>query len=359
MFPPAIVVVEGSFVKIDKQSSVTYRVKLEEISDFEEAVGVEGDVVLVRALRSFGAVDNIETPHGRLAKIRKGDNILAVLGNREATKAIVGRIPRDGILVSSKVILHLLNAGGVVGVVESFKVALGSPLTLEPLGVAVRSDGSKVNIRDYGIGWADKLEESAPLVMIVSSSMECGKTTTAVELINCFTRIHRLKVCACKLTGVARLKDTLFMEDAGAVEALSFVDAGLPSTVTDKGKIVAAAKGILNKLNEKNPDVIVVELGDSIVGCGVPYILHDEHIMSNVRALILSAMDELSAYGSVKYLKETYKLKPIAVTGPATDNQAGMGRIHRLTGVRGINMLKGTGPELLAGLILESLKNNK
>ncbi len=341
-----------------KIASVASLVDLSDIKDFEAVMGDEGDVILVRCLRSYGAVDEIELPTGRLAKLRIGDTLLGVLGNRDATKAIVGGIPKGGIDVSSKTTLHLLNAGGVIGVAKSFSIERGgSPLPLEPLGIAVKEDGSSVNLRDYAIApWANKLKKVPPIIMLVSTSMESGKTTTAVEIIYHFVRELGLKVAAVKLTGVARLKDLLAMKDAGAEPCLSFVHAGLPSTTTDREKVIAAAKGLLNFVSRKNPDFIVAEMGGSLFGEGVPYVLSDKEIMRKVKAVVLSAMDEVGAYGGVMLLREKYGIEPLAVTGPATDDIAGVRRVRENTGVPAYNMLKGAGPEKLVKALMEKLK---
>jgi hypothetical protein len=55
------------------------------------------------------------------------------------------------------------------------------------------------------------------------------------------------------------------MADHGAVATASFLDCGLPSTV-DVGDLAPTAKAIIARLNEVNPDLIVIELGDGILG---------------------------------------------------------------------------------------------
>ena len=67
------------------------------------------------------------------------------------------------------------------------------------------------------------------MVAVVGTCMDAGKTVAACEIIHGLSR-RGLKVAAGKLTGVALQRDVLGMLDHGAVEALSFVDAGLPST---------------------------------------------------------------------------------------------------------------------------------
>ena len=72
-------------------------------------------------------------------------------------------------------------------------------------------------------------------------------------------------VAVAKLSGVACLKDILSMRDHGASEGLSFLDCGYPSTagMTD---LAPMAKGIIQRLNRSKPDVIVIEMGDGIIG---------------------------------------------------------------------------------------------
>ena len=347
---------EGAIIQIDKQSSVTSRVDLEDIAYFGRGIGREGDVILVEALRSYGAVSYIETPSGRLAKIHMKDKLLGVLGNRDATRAIVGRIPRRGIKVTRNIRLHLLCAGGVIGKAISFVIRHGSPLPVRPIGLAYNDEGKIINIKDYGIPWRKHLGRTPPIVMLVSTSMESGKTTAAVEIIGHLTKIEGYKVAGVKLTGVARMRDILRMKDAGANPCFSFVDAGLPSTTTIRHKVTKAAKGILHKVSEANPDIIVAEMGGSILGEGVPYILEDHEIMKNVKAIILSALDEVGAYGGVKLLREQYGLEVTAITGPATDDKSGIKRISKVTGVPAYNMLKGRSSDKLVDLILEKLE---
>ena len=60
--------------------------------------------------------------------------------------------------------------------------------------------------------------------------MNSGKTYAATEIIKHLARAG-LRVAAAKLAGVACLRDTLNMQDHGAIKTLSFLDCGLPSTV--------------------------------------------------------------------------------------------------------------------------------
>jgi hypothetical protein len=67
----------------------------------------------------------------------------------------------------------------------------------------------------------------------------------------------------------------------------------------------------------------VLELGDGIMGeYGVMNLLSDTQLMSFVKAHVLSANDQVGAWGAVQYLEG--KCPPIdVICGPATDNLIG------------------------------------
>ena len=220
-----------------------------------------GDVVVVRALTDSATYNMLELPTGRLAKINPGDLLIGVLGRRRALKGFVGDVPAS---LKSGDQLHLLNMGGVIGYCTGHHSSLGDAIQLEVIGLVCDENGRVQNIADAALPVQTSLGESAPIVMIAGTSMNSGKTYAATELIKQATRAG-LRVAAGKLSGVACLRDTLNMADHGAVTTASFLDCGMPSTV-DVPDLAPAAKAIIAKLNEANPDLIVIELGDGILG---------------------------------------------------------------------------------------------
>src|SRR5205807_9328853 len=124
--------------------------------------------------------------------------------------------------------------------------------------------GSVRNIADVALPLREKLGVTAPLVVIAGACMNSGKTYAATEIIQQGTR-NGLRVAAAKLSGIACLRDTLNMADHGAIATASFLDCGLPSTV-ELGDLSPVAKAIVGRLNESSPDLIVIELGDGILG---------------------------------------------------------------------------------------------
>ncbi len=83
-------------------------------------------------------------------------------------------------------------------------------------------------------------------------------------------------------------------------------------------------------MSQGEPDVIVFELGDGILGAyGVEAILSSPDIRSALTSVVLSANDPVAAWGGVKLLREQFGIEPSVVTGPATDNAVGVNIIKR------------------------------
>jgi hypothetical protein len=166
--------------------------------------------------------------------------------------------------------------------------------------------------------------------------MNAGKTTAACEIIRVL-KSKGYKLAAAKLAGVATQRDLLNMIDHGATDSMSFSDAGLPSTTHTDTCIVPAAKGILAALSASRPDAIVVEFGDGIMGhYGVDKLLQDRQLMSHVAAHILCANDIVAAWGGILYL-EQLGANVDCISGPATDNSAGIDYITERFGKPAMN----------------------
>jgi hypothetical protein len=332
-------------ITLDKTASVVGRVALGrriEIADY--VVASRGALVAVQALEEKSVYGELELVGGRMARIIKGDVIVGALGERQALKGFVGHIPQR---IAPGDVLHILNMGGVIGKCSSANAEVGQPLRVRVLG-AVLVDGEPANIADNAVPWRDHLPRSAPIVLLSGTCMNSGKTTVACEVIRVLkSRGYRL--AAAKIAGVATQRDLLNMQDHGAVCAMSFSDAGLPSTTHTDTCIVPAAKGILAELNGCEPDAIVVELGDGIMGhYGVDLLLKDAQLMSHVKAHILCANDLVAAWGGLQYLAQL-GVHVDCVSGPATDNSAGIDYIEGRFGKPAANGRNA--PEQLADIV--------
>ena len=326
-------------VTLDKIASVTRNARVpREVLLSEEITAQEGMVLAARVHGTKTVYNTLEDAHGRMIELNDGDVIAGVLGSRRALRGYAGVVP-ESIKVGDR--LDVLNLGGVIGRCTSVNLELGKPLQAEVLGQILSFPhlgervGVPASIKTGAVPWSDRLEKSAPIVYVAGTCMNAGKTFACGEIIRYLAR-KGYKVCGAKLTGVSLLRDTMSMVDRGAVRSISFTDAGVVSTT---GKVsVPVAKGLINELNKEEPDVLVIELGDGILGeYGVQEILYDDELMNAASAHIMCANDPVAAWGSVELFKNKFKRQVSLISGPATDNAVGKEFIENQIGVRAMN----------------------
>lgn len=293
-----------------------------------------GDVVVVRTLTDSATYDMLELPTGRLAKINSGDLLVGVLGQRRALKGFVGNVPPT---IAAGDELHLLNMGGVIGCCTGHHSSLSEPIKVEVIGLAIADEDGRVsNIADSALPARESLGDSAPLVIIAGTSMNSGKTLAATELIKQATRAG-LRVAAGKVSGVACLRDTLNMSDHGAIATASFLDCGLPSTV-DAPDLAPVAKTIIAKLNECTPDLIIIEMGDGVLGgYSVDSIFDDPELREATAATVFCAADYVGVWGGIELLRRR-GIEIALVAGSVTDSQMGQNYVEREFGVPAANV---------------------
>lgn len=312
-------------IRLDRIGSSTTPARIGEMVEVAPDVEVrEGAVVVGRVLTESRSYGNMELPSGRLAKVVRGNLVAGVLGARQALHGYMGHMPEK---VEVGDVLSLLNMGGVIGTSDAPNKDLGPPMQVEILGGVVR-EGKFLNIQDFGLPRADSLDaDGPPLVLILGTSMNSGKTFAAAEIIRCWVQ-NGIRVAAGKLTGVAALRDTLSMSDNGAAATASFLHCGLPSTV-NAPDLAAVGRTVVRELERSKPDVIVLELGDGIIGgYRTRDILVDPDIQRRTTARVLCAGDLVGAWGGVTYL-EAIGHRPEVISGPVTDNAVGTRYIER------------------------------
>lgn len=317
-------------VEADKVGSATSPLGLQRTLAVlgERREGRAGCVVVVRALTDSATYNMLELPTGRLAKINPGDVLVGVLGRRRALKGFVGDIPES---VAAGDELHLLNMGGVIGCCTGHHSSLSDAIRVEVIGLACDEDGRVLNIADRALPPREKLGATAPLVIVAGTCMNSGKTYAATEIIKQATRAG-LRVAAAKLSGVACLRDTLNMADHGAIATASFLDCGLPSTVGALD-LAPVAKAVIARLNESAPDMIVIELGDGILGgYSVDSVFDDVELREATSAIIFCASDYVGAWGGIELFRRR-GIEIDLVAGSVTDSQMGQDYIEREFGV--------------------------
>jgi hypothetical protein len=324
-------------IEVGKFASVTSPLQLKNPVEVHKTGSADaGQLVVVRALTENPLYPDVELVGGSRATIRKGDVLAAVLGSRQALRGFVGYAPYR-IAAGDK--LHILNLGGVVGRFVSGHKDLGEPVQVEVLGV------SKHNLSEVALPRVDVLAEAKPIILVCGSCMNVGKTATTEELIKGLSW-QGLKVGGAKITGIACLRDTLRMKNAGAVKTLSFLDCGVPSTV-DTEDIAGIARSIVAQM--KDVDVVVMELGDGIMGhYKVDRFFDDRALMSHIDAVVFCASDLTAAWGGKEILAQR-GVPLTVVSGPATDTEAGVTYLEKTLGIPAANSL--TDSQKLLGLL--------
>ncbi|HWN42757.1 MAG TPA: hypothetical protein VNW71_11080 [Thermoanaerobaculia bacterium] len=327
-------------VVLDKVSSVTRSCQLKrEVRLTPDIPCEEGVVVAVRVLHDKSTYNQLELPSGRMAQVKRGDIIAGALGHRHALFGYAGHLPTS---LAPGDRIHLLNMGGVLGICDSVSPDLGPPFECEVLGAVLHFPylGERIGVAAKIGGLpldanAPVMTGGVPVVALVGSCMNCGKTAAACALVRELSH-GGLTVDGFKATGVSLRRDVLAMEDAGARTTAIFTDLGVVTTTA--ANAASVTRTLLTRLAANRPDAIVAELGDGLLGAyGVAAILEDERIRKAFTAVVLAANDPVAAWGGVRMLRERFGIEPAAVTGPATDNLAGTRIIEEQLGVPAIN----------------------
>jgi hypothetical protein len=313
-------------ITIDKIASVTKNLELQHVETIMDDPSVAlpcdmGTVLAAEVLEDKNIYNEMELPSGRMSKIKKGDIIAVALGQRMALKGFTGHLPKS---LKPNDIIHLLNFGGIAGECTSANTKeVGNPLRIRILGGITRN-GKQLNINQKTLYQPQKtMKSKIPLIITTGTSMDSGKTTVATEITKSLTRMG-MKLAGAKLTGVGAMRDLYKMQDYGVYNAVSFVDAGISSTANiDDAMMVGVARGALDYLSKDNPDAIMVEFGDGLMGrYGVKAILQTPEIQKNVRLHIGCASDPVGAIGLAQGCAEI-GLPIDVMSGPVTDNIVG------------------------------------
>ncbi len=296
-----------------------------------------GDFVVGEMLDTGLASFPVEPPGGGLEEMRPGDRLIGALGVRAATLTLVG----DWRAVGDDLILETLTQAGVLGRSTSVSAAVPPPpiARLKYLGHAARE--GMVCTMSGAVEPVPARPLVTPVVLIIGTSMDAGKTVAAVAIIRELKEMG-MRVAGAKLTGVGRYRDILAMRDAGADFILDFVDAGLPSTVVAEADYGAVMEILCSKLAAAEADVVVAEAGASPLE---PYNgdLAVSMLGENVRATVLCASDPYAVVGVI----DAFGSRPDLISGRATSTSAGIALIDRLVGIPALNVLDpDVGPDL-------------
>jgi len=352
-------------VMVDKIASVTQACNLShEVRIAPEIPCEEGLVLVVEVQNNKANYNTLELTSGRMAKVVRGDIVVGALGHRKALFGYSGHIPQT---LNPGDIIQMLNIGGVLGICDSATQDKGKPFDCKVLGTVLTFPylGERIGVPakvgykplDYG---AALNARGVPVVALAGTCMEAGKTAAASAII-ARMRHRGVIVDAFKATGVSLRRDIMAFEDSGARRTMLFTDLGVVTTTEKSGP--ALTRTMLSEMAAGQPDAIVFELGDGLLGTyGVESILRQPDIKSALTAVVLSANDPVAAWGGVKLLRERFGIEPCVVTGPATDNQVGIEIIREQMNVEAFNAIShpaDLGDHIIASLGLRNVRQSK
>jgi hypothetical protein len=329
-------------VVVDKIASVAQHNDLaSELRLSKDIPCEEGVLVAARVLNSKSRYNQLELTSGRMATVNQGDVIVGALGHRKALRGYSGHLPES---LRPGETIQILNIGGVLGICDSANPDVGAPFNCEVLGTVLSFPYLGERIGVPARAGTSTLEDEpeidtrgVPVIALAGTCMDSGKTAAACAIVSRLRHLG-LNVAACKATGVSLRRDILAMEDAGASTSMIFSDFGIVTTTEKNGRQLTRA--LLTGLAAKKPDVIILELGDGLLGAyGVGAILGDDDIRNALTAVVLCANDPVSAWGGVELLRKEFHIEPALVTGPATDNEVGVQQIDERTSLPAINAL--------------------
>ena len=289
---------------------------------------VAGDLVLAR-VDAIGQHGRLHMVDGRRAALYPGDEIAVCYGNRYAAHQFEATVP------SHLSPCQLVAAGGIASVARSRHSGIKAATAITPIGLLADKHQRVLNVRDFALPTkripSDKF---APVIAVVGTEMNAGKTTTVASIINSASQWPDMVVSACKATGTGSAGDCWAMSDAGAGTVYDFLDAGYSSTYQlDKDTVVQIFETLIgNLLDQDSPDIIVVEVADSMMQQESAVLLRDTVFRQQVDGIVLAASDPIAAVGGVSLLKQA-GLPVVGVSGVVAASELGRQAVVDATGV--------------------------
>jgi len=292
----------------------TYRINSSNITGYTPEVGDLGIFEVVK----LGKHERMQGEFKRNITILPGDWIMAAFGTRYATAQFEGYVPAN-----CDTELHILGAGGTVGVVTSMhqKFIDVGPTTLRFIGQVTNRRGHIINtkkIKKHSLkSFSGEVSGATQVILSVGSSMDSGKTTTAAHLVRGLKK-KGYKVAFVKLTGTVYTKDCDLNYDLGADIAVDFGEFGFPSTyMCSESELLDLYESLVLKASVLQPDYIIMEIADGLYQRETKILLKNEAFMKTIAGVIFSAGDSLAAINGVNLL-HSWRIKPFAVSGLLT-----------------------------------------
>ena len=274
---------------------------------------IAGDVAIFEIIET-GKHESIQSDTKRNVGIFPGDIIMACFADRYATSQFEGYVPNQ-----PTELLHILGAGGAIGIVKSKNWSLKDiePTSVKLVGYCCDENNNVINSKFYNkrrIKFNGRVPNDAKIILSIGSTMDSGKTTTAAFLARGLKKGDK-KVAFIKFTGTSYTKDKDFVYDCGADVAIDFSDMGFPSTyMCKKEELLDLYQSLLTLLEPEKPDFIVMEIADGLMQRETNFLLKDREFLNTIHAVIFSCGDSLGAFYGIQYLNDL-GIVPAAISG--------------------------------------------
>jgi hypothetical protein len=284
-----------------------------------------GDVVLAR-VSAIGQHKRLELPDGRRAALFVGDEIVVCFGHRYAPDQYEAEVPED------LGPCELVAAGGVAARTLSRHSEIGAATQLEPVGLLCDAVGRRLNLGDWALPALDAPAPRVPVIAVVGTSMNAGKTTTVAGVVRGLANAG-LRVGTAKVTGTGAGGDPWLMVDAGADPVLDFTAAGLPSTyLASPAEVEDCAELLVGHVARAGVDAVVLEVADGVYQRETADLVSSPRFSRLVDAVLFAAGDAGGAVAGVSWLRER-DLPVVGLSGLLTASPLAMREAAGVCGV--------------------------
>ena len=324
---------------VHKKASALRRVSPSRPIRYIETAGLEG-FACVFELQDEAAPIVLECASGRALTIAPGDFFLGTPGHRESTRWVVGCVPASGLRPGAD--YWVLSESGVVGeLVGDSPLEKGHLSQVKYHGAVVGDEGQILNLHQFAVRPDGNADRGAPIVLVVGTSAEVGKTTAGISVLRALRRKGHTTVAVLKATGTSSLTEILRYQDFGAAFIFDCVDFGLPTTYpSGREGVDVVFNRALDTLLSIACEAVLIECGGDILGANVPIFLECLKRRRAEFKIILAAADALGALGAKRVLADM-GLSTNLITGPCTDTPTLQLRTQTLCETPAINMAKG------------------
>ncbi len=278
-----------------------------------------GDLVLA-TVDELGSHQRIELPNGRRARLFPGDTILVCYANRYAPDQFEAVVPDD------LEPCDLVAGGGVAGRTICRHERMNEPTRILPIGLVGDGAGQPLNLANYAIV-TDRPARRIPVVFVLGTAMNAGKTVTAGSLVRGFANTG-IPVAGIKATGTGSGRDLWLMKDMGATHATDFLDIGLAGTYLAPPEGIES--GVLRLIDHaalSGCQVAIVEIADGLHHEETAALVRSHVLRERACGVVFAAYDSLGAQQGVEMLK-AHGHRIFALSGQITRSPLAMREVE-------------------------------